>query len=263
MAAYICHSEILKEKFLAHGLLATLFLALYSFFNKHLKIFWMGVAMLCIVITWLALKIQFEEDITRFLPLGEKNSLAVKEAFANNKLKDKLVVMVSTSLDNEEAKTAMTSFADSFANEINAKLSAEYIDHILYHIEENSFLDLYDELYSNLPLYLDDADYLHFDSLTTDSAIAHAMRKNYKSLLAPSGVVMGKFIEKDPLGFAPIILNKLKQLQLDNNYEIENGYIFSKDKKTLMLFIAPAFDSGDTKKNEKFIASINEAISSY
>ncbi len=223
----------------------------------------MGVALLCLVITWLAIKIQFEEDITRFLPLGEKNSLAVKEAFANNKLKDKLVVMVSSSLEYEEAKTAMISFADSFAGEINKKLSSEYIDHILYHIEENSFLDLYDELYCNLPLYLDDADYLHLDSLTTDSSIAHAMKKNYKSLLAPSGVVMGRFIEKDPLGFAPIILNKLKQLQLDNNYEIENGYIFSKDKKTLLLFIAPSFDAGDTKKNEKFISTIDETISEF
>jgi len=241
--------------------LATLFLALYSFFNKHLKFFWAGVVVLCILTGWFASKIGFEEDITRFLPLGEKNSLAVKEAFANNKLKDKLVVMVSSSAPGDEGQTAMTSFADSFAGELKTKLDSEYVDHILYHIDENSFLDLYDELYSNLPLYLDQNDFTKIDSLTSDSMIAKAMRKNYKSLLAPSGVVMGRFIEKDPLGFGPVILNKLKQLQLDNNYEIENGYIFSKDKKTLLLFIAPAFDAGDTKKNEKFISTIKEVIS--
>ncbi len=240
--------------------MATLFLSLYSFFNKHLKIFWSGVIILCLIVTWFASKIQFEEDITRFLPLGEKNSLAVKEAFANNKLKDKLVVMVSSTATGDEAKTAMTSFADSFALDVNARLGPEYIDHVLYHIEENSFLDLYDELFSNLPLYLNDADYLHIDSLITDSVIGKTMRKNYKSLLSPSGVVLGRFIEKDPLGFAPIILNKLKQLQLDNNYEIENGYIFSGDKKTLLMFIAPAFDAGDTRKNEKFINTIHEVI---
>ncbi|MEO8086707.1 MAG: 1-acyl-sn-glycerol-3-phosphate acyltransferase, partial [Bacteroidota bacterium] len=247
--------------------MATIFLALYSFFSKHLKIFWTGVIVLCLAVTWFASKIQFEEDITRFLPLGEKNSIAVKEAFANNKLKDKLVVMVSSSLNGNDAnpdsyRDAMTSFADSFAAEIKSKLDTQYVDHLLYHIEENSFLDLYDELYNNLPLYLNDADYIHLDSLTQDSAIASAIRRNYKSLLSPSGVVMGRFIEKDPLGFGPVVLNKLKQLQLDNNYEIDNGYIFSKDKKTLLMFLAPAFDAGDTKKNEKFISTIKDVIAS-
>ncbi len=240
--------------------MATLFLALYSFFNKHLKIFWTGVIMLCLLVAWFASKIQFEEDITRFLPLGEKNSLAVKEAFANNKLKDKLVVMVSSSFPGEDGIAAMTSFADSFANKVNTKLDSHFVDHILYHIEESSFMDLYDELYSNLPLYLDNADYEYLDSLIRDSAIDSAMRKNYKSLLAPSGIVMGRFIEKDPLGFGPVILNKLKQLQLDNNYEIDNGYIFAKDKKTLLLFIAPAFDAGDTKMNTRFITTLKEVI---
>jgi 1-acyl-sn-glycerol-3-phosphate acyltransferase len=241
--------------------LTTLFLALYSFFNRHLKIFWTGLLVLCLAVVWFASKIKFEEDITRFLPLGEENSLAVKEAFANNKLKDKLVVMVSSPLSGEEGNTAMTSFADSFAVRVQSKPGPGYIDHLTYHIEENSFLDLYDELYSNLPLYLDAADYRHLDSLTADSAIEKSMRKNYKSLLAPSGVVMGRFIEKDPLGFASVILNKLKQLQLDNNYEIDNGYIFSGDHKTLLMFIAPAFDPGDTRKNEKFISGIQETIS--
>lgn len=240
--------------------MATLFLAIHSFFSKHLKVFWIGVLLLCTVVAWFATKIQFEEDITRFLPMGAKNSIAVKEAFANNKLKDKLVVMVSSKAEGDEAKMAMTSFADSFATQMNARLDGEYVDHITWHIEENSFLDLYDALYQNLPLYLDEKDFQYIDSITTDTAVGAVMRKNYKSLLAPSGMVMGRFIEKDPLGMASVLLRKLKQLQLDNNYEIDNGYIFSADRKTLLMFIAPAFDAGDTRKNEHFISTIQETI---
>ena len=215
--------------------------------------------LLCLLTGWLASGIEFEEDITRFFPVSKENSLAVKEAFANNKLKDKLVVMVTAEHDSREL---MTAFADSLASQIHSRLSPAYVDHLLYHIEESSFLDLYEGLYSNLPLYLDASDYKKLDSLTADSAIAQSLHRDYKSLLAPSGLVTGKFIEKDPLGFGPIVLNKLKQLQLDNNYEIENGYIFSKDKKTLLFFISPAFDAGDTRMNEQFISAINESVRS-
>jgi len=239
--------------------LSTLFLALYSFFSRHLKIFWTGVTVVCLLIAFLASKIQFEEDITRFFPVSKENSVAVKEAFANNKLKDRLVLMISGDKNHHEA---MTAFADSFVSQANAKLSSEYIEHVLYRVDEAKFLDLFDALYSNLPLYLEAGDYEKLDSLTQDSSISKSIQKNYRSLLSPSGMVTGRFIEKDPLGFAPIILNKLKQLQLDNNYEIENGYIFSKDKNTLLVFIAPAFDPGDTKKNEKFISTLNGIISS-
>ena len=236
--------------------LSTLFLALYSFFNRHLKIFWSGVIILCILIAFLASKISFEEDITRFFPVSKENSDAVKEAFASNKLKDRIVLMVSGNENHED----LTAFADSFVSQANAKLSADYIEHILYRVDESEFLDLFESLYSNLPLYFDDADYQKMDSLVQDSAIAKSIQKNYRSLLTPSGMVTARFIEKDPLGFSPILLNKLKQLQLDNNYEIENGYIFSKNKKTLLVFIAPAFDPGDTKKNEIFISTLNGII---
>ena len=239
--------------------LATFFIALYSFFNKHLRIFWAGVIILCILIGFLASKIQFEEDITRFFPVSKENSVAVKEAFASNKLKDRLVLMVSGSSNKHDE---MTAFADSFVSQANAKLSGAYIEHILYKVDENEFLDLFDALYSNLPLYLEDGDYQKIDSLIRDSSVSKSIQKNYRALLAPTGMVTGRFIEKDPLGFAPIILNKLKQLQLVNNYEIVNSYIFSKDKNTLLVFIAPAFDPGDTKKNEKFISTLNGIINS-
>ena len=239
--------------------LSTLFLALYSFFNKHLKVFWTGVIVLCLLIGFLASKIRFEEDITRFFPVSKENSAAVKEAFSNNKLKDRLVLMVSGNNGNHDV---MTAFADSFVSQANAKLSGEYIEHILYRVDESEFLDLFDSLYNNLPLYLDEADFKKIDSLVQDSIISKTIQKDYRALLAPSGMVTARFIEKDPLGFAPIILNKLKQLQLDNNYEIENGYIFSKDKSTLLVFIAPAFDPGDTKKNENFISTLNGIIKS-
>jgi 1-acyl-sn-glycerol-3-phosphate acyltransferase len=239
--------------------LSTLFLALYTFFSRHLKIFWTGVIVICLLIAFLASKIQFEEDITRFFPVSKENSVAVKEAFANNKLKDRLVLMISGDKNHHDE---MTAFADSFVSQANTKLSGEYIERVLYRIDESQFLDLFDALYSDLPLYLEADDYQKMDSLTQDSAVSKSIQKNYRALLSPSGMVTGRFIEKDPLGFAPIILNKLKQLQLDNNYEIENGYIFSKDKNTLLVFIAPAFDPGDTRKNEKFVSTLNGIIAS-
>jgi 1-acyl-sn-glycerol-3-phosphate acyltransferase len=65
---------------------------------------------------------------------------------------------------------------------------------------------------------------------------------------------------KDPLGFSFLALQKLQQLQYDENFELYDGYIITKDHRHVVFFISPAYPPGETDKNSTFIDQLSELI---
>jgi poly(A) polymerase Pap1 len=62
-------------------------------------------------------------------------------------------------------------------------------------------------------------------------------------------------LSKDPVGISFIGLKKIQQLQYDDNFELYDSYIITKDQKHLLIFITPAFPSNNTGKNAELITS--------
>ena len=50
----------------------------------------------------------------------------------------------------------------------------------------------------------------------------------------------------------------MQQLQYDDNYELYNNYVVTKDHKHLLLFIVPAYLPNNTGKNEKLLAGLDK-----
>ncbi|MEI6456471.1 MAG: MMPL family transporter [bacterium] len=57
-------------------------------------------------------------------------------------------------------------------------------------------------------------------------------------------------------------MKKFKGLQADDNYEIDDGYFLTKDKKHLFVFITPACSPTETEKNGQLVAGIDQAARS-
>ncbi|MEG0456258.1 MAG: transporter, partial [Bacteroides sp.] len=117
-----------------------------------------------------------------------------------------------------------------------------------------------DFVYTHLPLFLTADDYARFDTLLTTEGIEATMRRNYTNLLSPAGMALKEYILKDPLGIGNRALSYLQEFQVEANYTIDNGYIFSKDGSTQLLFLTPMFATGSTGKNEKLIETIESEL---
>jgi 1-acyl-sn-glycerol-3-phosphate acyltransferase len=89
--------------------------------------------------------------------------------------------------------------------------------------------------------------------LVQKDSITATLKKDYDVLLSPSGMVLGKYIQRDPLNFTPIALKKLQSIQLDENFETYNSHIVTKDHKHLLLLITPGHLPSDTRGNEHLI----------
>ena len=98
------------------------------------------------------------------------------------------------------------------------------------------------------------------DTLLTRQGIARAMESNYRRLLSPVGGFIDEYIYDDPLGLSFGALGKLQELNIGGNYTLFDDYLFSKDMTTLLVFISPNYQSGDTGVGDRLIERIESAL---
>jgi len=205
-------------------------------------------------------KISFEEDISKMLPV-DKNAGNINLIKQNSTFSDKLIINVFLSDTNATpAPEKLIAFTNELTDTLQNEFFSPFIKEIRYKISENLMNEVYSIIYENLPVFLDINDYEKIDSLITEQAVSTSFKKNYKTLISPASIALKKFIIDDPVGINAIALKKLQSLQFDDNYEIYNGYIFTRDKKNLLLFITTSNPVNETSKNTVFLEGLDEAI---
>jgi 1-acyl-sn-glycerol-3-phosphate acyltransferase len=240
--------------------MAGLFLFLYRLFKQHRIAFFTAAFAIALLAAYTGSKIDLEEDISKAMPADEKTE-KLNQVFQNSRFLDKLIVHLT--LENKEnGQELLAEFADSLIDRLKNNYSPRYIREITGVTPEDFIREVYDSLYQNLPAYLDAGDYLKLDEMLSDSAIDKTLKKNYRTLISPVSMVMKQSLLRDPLSITPLVLKKLVSFQFDENFEISNGYIFTKDRKHLIFFITPAASSRETAQNTLLIEAIDKTISS-
>ncbi len=233
---------------------------IYLFFTKRKLVFTVLMIAMCAGFGYYASKIQLEEDITRFIP-QDKNSASINSILENLKSKDKLVIHLSTS--NSENVEKLEEQADLLFDTIQKTIpKKDYFD-ITYKISDTRMQGVYELFYKNLPALLNSSDYSRIQQLVNADSIKATLKKDYEALLSPSGIVLSKYIIRDPLNIVPLALKKLENIQIDENFETYNGAIVTKDHKHLLLYITPAYASNETAKNKDLIALVRSASKKY
>lgn len=227
---------------------------LYQFFRKRRLVFIFLVLTVCGALGFLASKIRLEEDITRFVP-SDKNSRSINSILENLKSKDKLILHVS--VGDAARVDQMVEAADSVYAGLSRQLQPSDYKDITFRIEDDRMQQVYDLFYRNLPLFLENKDYARIDGMIRPDSVATTLQRDYETLLSPSGVVLGKYIRRDPLSLTPIVLRKLQSIQLDDNFETYNGHIVTKDHRHLLLFITPSHLPSDTRGNARLIRIVD------
>lgn len=206
-----------------------------------------------------ATKIKVEEDITKMMPT-DKNVERLNTIFKNSKFLDKIVMTVSLSDSTAEASPeTLMEGTDSLVSSIN-KGDTTLVKEITYKVNDDVMYDVYNTFLDNLPVFLEEKDYKTLEHLITPERLDTTLEKDYKTLLSPAAMVLKKNILRDPIGITPYALKRMQTLQFDDNFELDNGYIFTKDKKHLLFFIIPRAKSSETDKNIKLINALDEAV---
>ena len=234
-------------------------LRIYLYFQRNRKLLLIGVLAALVTTAYFGTKIKLEEDINKFIPKDNKID-EINFVLQNLKIKDKLVLTIYNSDSTDNETTDLMLCADALADSLKTVQPDGYIKELTYKVSDDLMTTVYDTFYDHLPIFLDENDYTKIEGFLNPDSLKNSIKNNYKTLLSPSGVVLGKFIQKDPINLTSVALKKIQNLQFDENYEVNEGYIMTKDKKNLMVFISSAIPPSENEKTALFLKSLDGII---
>jgi len=239
--------------------MAVLFIQIFRFFsNKRWLAGIIFLIILCLAVLF-TFRIKFSEDITQLAP-GNKNkeySLVLK----NLRFTDKLFINVSLNNENKVDPDALTAFASELTDSLTTRLYPDYISSIATELPPEMMAEIYSIYYKNMPVFMLDQDYKRLDSLLTNKGIKSTISNNYKSLISPTGMIFKQYVTADPFSITGTAMKRLRSFQMNNNYDVYNGYVITKDKKHLLLILSPTLPPGETAGNSILITSLDKIIS--
>lgn len=214
--------------------------------------FWLGLVVVFGVLAFMASTIEFEEDISKLIPVSAENEQLQKVLETAN-FSDKIIVHIQKT----EAGTTedLTNYATELVDSLTLNFD-RYIQDIQGKVAEETALEVLDFVYENIPLFLSEKDYQNIALKLNSDSIAAITKQNYNTLVSPTGLVAKKTIARDPLEISLLGIQQLKQLGVREDFELENGFLVSKDRDHLLLFITPTFPTSETDKNEVFVENL-------
>mgnify|MGYP003347749504 CR=1 FL=1 len=239
--------------------MVNLFLNIYNYLAKRKLLFFVLLLGSFSILAFFSTRIQLEEDISKILPHDPKTA-QFSNIFNTSKFLDKVVVNIRLNDSLSKANPdSLTAYAEDFIIQANDQLK-DYINNIQAKIEDTTSFRIVEGIQQNLPFFLDDSDYIKIDSLIQPENVKQSFLNNFQSLTSPSGFLMKRMIVNDPVGISFIALKKLQQLQIDENYELYDNFIITKDHKNLLVFIIPKYPPSNTGKNKIFLTALDHLI---
>lgn len=228
-----------------------LFYGIYKFVDQH-KLVSIGVALAFLLGTGIvASKIQFEEDITRIIPKSERSDMTSKVLKQLN-FSDKIAVIIENRAP--EQTTELSDIADAFLDSLSTL--SNYYTSVQGRVGQEDVEQTIDFVYQHLPLFLDSTDYSFIHRRLWPDSIKSQVAANFNSLISPSGMVTGRFIQQDPLGLTWIALQKLQKQHVGDHFILLNDYITSSDSSAIVLFISPKYSGAETAHNTLFVKGL-------
>lgn len=231
------------------------FYAIHSFVDRRKFLSVALFSVLFVLLGFFASRLQFSEDITNLIPSNDKSDVAAKVLKQMN-FADKISIVVSVGKDG--TADDLSDYASEFLDSLEGN-SKPFIAKIQGRIDEEDIQQTFGFLYEHLPLFLDQKDYEAIGNKLSNDSIAAIVEKDYKSIISPAGMVSKDFILQDPLGISFLALQKLQQLSIGDQFELQNGFVITKDHKNLLLFITPKLPANETDRNAEFIQHLESA----
>jgi uncharacterized protein len=232
------------------------FLYIYQYFAANRKVFNAVCILLFVVTGFFALKIKPEEDISKILP-KDRQSEKLNEILRHARFADKLVLIFSMKDSSRISPEMLATCSDSFANGIQTRYPA-LVSSVENQVNDSIVPELFSMVSGHLPIFMEPDDYRYIDSLWNPGRLEEILKKDIQKLNSPSSFLMKPFIINDPAGMSSRAFKKIRQLQYDENFDLYEGHIISSDGRHLLLFIRPAFPSGNTGRNKQLLDGIEQ-----
>ena len=226
---------------------------LYDFFSRHRKIRGGSLVLLSAVLLAMLLTIRFSEDISDFLPMGtqEREEMTIYQGVSGA---ERIYVLFSNPGDSDLVVEAIDAFTDSL-DRLDARqiLGTGGVD-------AETLADVAEEVYSNIPYFLEEADIARMDSLLArPDYLGEALRGDRAVLMFPSSPLVKTGIRRDPLGLFAPVMDRLRASGGPSGFEMYEDHLFTSDKSRAVIMVDSPFGGSETDRNTQLIRLLEKA----
>lgn len=221
------------------------FLKIFDILIGHRKAVYISTCLVLLGCAVLALRMHYDEDISAFIPL-DRQTAKYSEVFNNMGGQNKIAVIFRGTDDVSLLEEAMDAFGESVAERDTCKL----VQNLQVRVDETVMMDILRSVWSVYPLMMTDADYQHLDSvMAADRYLDDQMDRNRQMLMLPTGSIVAQSLPYDPLHMSTGVANRLRDLNINNEYQMVDGYLF-KDGAGIVLLESP-FGISESRNNQQ------------
>lgn len=215
--------------------------------------------LLAAICLFLASRLHYEEDISRFLP-GDEESSKYSEAYNALGKKNNIILIFSAKDGSEAGEDEISEAIHDFEGVFDAVDSTGMVPQRQITVDSGMAFGMMNEVASAYPLYLTEADYQRIDSLLNiPGYISGQLAADCQSLLFPTGDAMVASVRTDPLHLFTPVLQRLRTSAANSNYDIVEDCIFTKDGHGLAFLTSP-YGTSESGMNSRVAELLDEAI---
>ena len=200
-----------------------------------------------------ALRMNYEEDITAFLPQSEESK---RYSDVYNRLgQDRMAVFFTSDEENQDLlMDAMTAFGDNWADAD----AAGFVPDLQVSTDAGAAKEVFDFIRSNWPYFLTEADYARMDSLlAVPGFVEEKMAENERSFYSMASGFTSQYLRSDPLGLFSPVLQRLEALNPATKSRVEDGFLFTGDGRTGVVLFNTPFGGSESGKNADLKALVD------
>lgn len=223
---------------------------------------WLAVllsVLLAAICLFLASRLHYEEDISRFLP-GDEESSKYSEAYNALGKKNNIILIFSAKDGSESGEDEISEAIHDFEGVFDAVDSTGMVPQRQITVDSGMAFEVMESVSSDYPLYMTEADYQRIDSLLNiQGYVRGQLEADRQSLLFPTGDAMVTNVRTDPLHLFTPVLQRLRSSAANSNYDIVDDCIFTKDGHGLAFLTSP-YGTSESGMNSKVAELVDEAI---
>ncbi len=232
------------------------FISIYRQIQQHRRAFILFGVLIFLICFYSVSRLKISENITDLIPENEYTA-SLQEIMSSSDVVDRLLILIHT---EGSSKQSIFEVADSVVNCLSSERYADYLYPPAPFIDEKQVDESYDFFYRKLPLLMSESDWSYLRSQSSPDSLGKVMKKNLNALISPSGIVVKKYIARDPLHLAARQLGKLNELRLISSLKQEKGYLVSEDGESVLLMLNHKTDLNDTQVNTIFLHQLTKDL---
>lgn len=203
----------------------------------------------------MALHIDYEEDIARFLPRNEQSE-RYHEVYQGLSGQNRIVVIFSG-----ESTDSIEAAMDAFEQSLHERDSNHLLQDVQVRVDEAQMLDVMDFVMANVPFFLTETDWQRIDTLLRQPGfVLRQLEENKRMLQLPTAGSFMQTMRQDPLHLFTPVISRLQSFRMSEQFTILDGYVFTQDGKMALAFLSSSFGMSESLHNNELNDLLNEAI---